>query len=64
MTKTTVYRMMFTRDRGFNLGDPLPSGLRDDQGARLPIGGRCMIDSILHLEALGHYILSVSHYSS
>jgi hypothetical protein len=62
MAKTTTHRLVFTRDRSFNLGDAIPSGQRDDQGARLPLGGRCMIDSILHLQLLGHYVLSVSHY--
>ena len=62
MTKTTSHRLVFTRDRSLNLGDALPSGLRDDQGARLPLGGRCMVDSILQLQGTGHFVVSVSHY--
>jgi hypothetical protein len=62
MSKTTTHRLVFTRDRSLRLGDALPSGQRDDQGARLPLGGRCMVDSILHLQAVGQYVVSVSHY--
>jgi hypothetical protein len=62
MAKTTSHRLVFTRDRSLNLGDAIPPGQRDDQGARLPFGGRCMVDSILHLPAMGQFVVSVSHY--
>jgi hypothetical protein len=48
MAKTSSHRLVFTKDRYLNLGDAVPSGTRDDAGARLPFGGRCMVDSIYH----------------
>jgi hypothetical protein len=62
MTKTTSHRLVFTKDRFLNLGDAIAPGLRDDEGARLPLGGRCMVDSILALAANGHFVVTVSHY--
>ena len=62
MSKTTSHRLVFTRDRSLNLGDAVPSGLRDDQGVRLPLGGRCMVDSIYHNQAAGQYVVTISHY--
>ena len=62
MAKTTLHRLVFTRDRSLNLGDAIPPGQRDDKGARLPLGGRCMVDSILHLREAGQFVVSVSHY--
>jgi hypothetical protein len=62
MNKTTSHRLVFTKDRLLNLGDAISPGLRDDEGARLPLGGRCMVDSILSLDATGRFIVTVSHY--
>ena len=62
MTKTTSHRLVFTTDRLLNLGDAIAPGLRDDEGARLPLGGRCMVDSILSLATSGHFVVTVSHY--
>jgi hypothetical protein len=62
MVKTTSHRLVFTKQRPLNLGDAVPSGLRDDLGARLPLGGRCMVDSIYHNLAAGQYVVTVSHY--
>jgi hypothetical protein len=62
MKKTTSHRLVFTRNHSLNLGDAIPSGLKDDEGVRLPFGGRCMVDSILHLPESGRFIVSVSHY--
>ena len=63
MQKITSHRLVFTSDRSLRLGDAIPSGLRDDEGARLPLGGRCMVDSILHRPDAGQFIVSVSHYA-
>ena len=62
MIKTTSHRLVFNSDRLLNLGDAISPGLRDDEGARLPLGGRCMIDSILSLEPTGRFVVTVSHY--
>jgi hypothetical protein len=62
MIKTTSHRLVFTSDRRLNLGDALSPGLKDDEGARLPFGGRCMVDSILLLPTTGHFVVTVSHY--
>ncbi len=37
-------------------------GLRDDEGKRLPFGGRCMVDSIYHNETSGQFVVTISHY--
>ncbi len=60
--RTTTHRLVFTRDRSLVLGDAMAPGLEDDRGARLPLGGRCMIDSILALTSPVQFIVSVSHY--
>jgi hypothetical protein len=62
MTRTSSHRLVFTRDRLLNLGDAIPSGTRDDEGARLPLGGRCMVDSIYHNVAMGQFVVTISHY--
>jgi hypothetical protein len=62
MAKTSSHRLVFTRDRFLKLGDPMTSGTRDDEGTRLPFGGRCMVDSIYHNVAAGQFIVTISHY--
>ncbi len=62
MAKTSSHRLVFNRDRYLNLGDAVPGGTKDDNGARLPFGGRCMVDSIYHNELAGHFVVTVSHY--
>jgi hypothetical protein len=62
MTKTSSHRLVFRKNGYLNLGDPLPGGLRDDAGTRLPVGGRCMVDSIYHNEVAGQFVVTVSHY--
>jgi hypothetical protein len=62
MAKTSSHRLVFTRDRLFKLGDAVPSGTRDDEGARLPFGGRCMVDSIYHNVAASQFVVTISHY--
>ena len=62
MTKTSSHRLVFKKDRFLKLGDAVPSGLRDDEGVRLPFGGRCMVDSIYHNEVAGQFVLTISHY--
>ncbi len=62
MLKITSHRLVFKTNHSLKLGDAIPSGLRDDEGAHLPMGGRCMIDSILHRPEAGQYIVTVSHY--
>jgi hypothetical protein len=62
MAKTSSHRLVFTRDRALNLGDAVPSGLKDDNGVRLPFGGRCMVDSIYHNEIAGQFVVTISHY--
>jgi hypothetical protein len=62
MTRTSSHRLVFTRDRLLNLGDMIPSGTRDDEGKRLPHGGRCMVDSIYHNVAVGQFVVTISHY--
>jgi hypothetical protein len=62
MAKTSSHRLVFLKNRALSLGDPMPSGLKDDMGKRLPLGGRCMVDSTYHNEALGQYVVTVSHY--
>ena len=62
MAKTSTHRLVFTRDRLLKLGDALPSGTRDDNGVRLPFGGRNMVDSIYHNVGAGQFVVSISHY--
>jgi len=62
MAKTSSHRMVFTKDRYLKLGDAIPCGTRDDNGVRLPFGGRCMVDSIYHNEAVGQFVVTISHY--
>lgn len=62
MAKTSSHRLVFLKNRSLSLGDSMPSGLKDDMGARLPLGGSCMVDSTYHNEALGQYVVTVSHY--
>ena len=62
MAKTTSHRLVFTRDRLLNLGDAVPCGTRDDEGVRLPFGGRCMVDSIYHNVTAGQFVVTISHY--
>jgi hypothetical protein len=62
MPKTSLHRLVFLQDRALNLGDAMPSGLRDDAGTRLPMSGRCMVDSIYHNQPLGQFVVTVSHY--
>jgi hypothetical protein len=62
MAKTSSHRLVFLKNRSLSLGDAMPGGLRDDQGVRLPFGGRCMVDSIYHNEAAGQFVVTVSHY--
>ncbi len=40
----------------------MQSGTRDDEGTRLPFGGRCMVDSIYHNVGAGQFVVTVSHY--
>ena len=62
MSRTSSHRLVFTRDRLLNLGDAIPSGTRDDEGKRLPLGGQCMVDSIYHNVAVGQFVVTISHY--
>jgi hypothetical protein len=62
MTRTSSHRLVFTRDRHLKLGDAIACGTRDDEGKRLPFGGRCMVDSIYHNVAVGQFVVSISHY--
>jgi hypothetical protein len=62
MAKTSSHRLVFTRDRGLQLGDAVPCGTRDDAGTRLPFGGRCMVDSIYHNVNAGQFVVTISHY--
>ncbi len=62
MAKTSSHRMVFTRDRLLKLGDAVPCGTQDDDGKRLPFGGRCMVDSIYHNVGAGQFVVTVSHY--
>ena len=62
MPKTSSHRLVFLKNRSLNLGDPMPCGLKDDSGTRLPFGGHCMVDSIYHNEAAGQFVVTVSHY--
>jgi hypothetical protein len=62
MLKTSSHRLVFTRDRLLNLGDAMPCGTRDDEGKRLPLGGRCMVDSIYHNVTVGQFVVTISHY--
>ncbi len=62
MAKTSSHRLVFAKDRFLNLGDAVPSTLRDDSGKRLPVGGRCMVDSIYHNEVAGQFVVTISHY--
>ncbi len=63
MPKTTSHRLVFTRDRLLKLGDAVLSGTRDDEGVRLPFGGRCMVDSIYHNVSAGQFVVTISHYA-
>ena len=62
MAKTSSHRLVFKKDRFLHLGDAVPAGTRDDEGARLPFNGRCMVDSIYHNEAAGQFVVTVSYY--
>jgi hypothetical protein len=62
MAKISSHRLVFLKDRSLSLGDPILSGLRDDAGSRLPLGGRCMVDSIYHNVGVGQFVVTVSHY--
>ena len=62
MAKTTSHRLVFTQDRLLKLGDAITSGTRDDEGVRLPFGGRCMVDSIYHNVTAGQFVVTISHY--
>ncbi len=62
MAKTSTHRLVFTRDRMLKLGDAVPCGTRDDEGVRLPFGGRCMVDSIYHNVGAGQFVVSISNY--
>lgn len=62
MASISSHRLVFLTNRALNLGDAIPSGLKDDVGVRLPMGGRCMVDSIYHNEAAGQFVVTVSHY--
>lgn len=62
MAKTSSHRLVFRRDRFLKLGDAMPSGTRDDEGMRLPLGGRCMVDSVYHNVDAGKFVVTVSHY--
>lgn len=62
MAKISSHRLVFLKDRSLVLGASLPSGSGDDAGKRLPVGGRCMIDSIYHNVAVGQFVVTVSHY--
>jgi hypothetical protein len=62
MAKISSHRLVFLKDRYLALGDPFPSGSSDDAGVRLPVGGRCMIDSIYHNVAVGQFVVTISHY--
>ena len=62
MARTSSHRLVFTRDRLLKLGAPITSGTRDDEGVRLPFGGRCMVDSIYHNVTAGQFVVTISHY--
>ena len=62
MAKPSIHRLVFHKDRFLKLGDALPSGTKDDNGVRLPFGGKCMVDSIYHNELAGQFVVSISHY--
>jgi hypothetical protein len=62
MARTSSHRLVFTRDRLLKLGDAMQSGTQDDEGKRLPFGGRCMVDSIYHNVAMGQFVVTISHY--
>ncbi len=40
----------------------MQSGTQDDEGKRLPFGGRCMVDSIYHNVGNGQFVVTISHY--
>ena len=62
MARTSSHRLVFTRDRLLKLGDAMQSGTQDDEGKRLPFGGRCMVDSIYHNVTNGQFVVTISHY--
>ena len=62
MVKTYSHRLVFKRDRLLKLGDPMPGGTWDDEGTRLPFGGRCMVDSIYHNTVIDQFIVTISCY--
>jgi hypothetical protein len=62
MPKTSSHRLVFFKARSLSLGDPIPTGMSDDTGKRLPVGGRCMVDSVYHNEVAGQFVVTVSHY--
>ena len=62
MSKTSSHRLVFTNNRFLNLGDAVPLGTKDDAGKGLPVGGRCMVDSVYHNTVAGQFIVTISHY--
>ena len=61
MEKYTSHRMVFNKC-GWSLGDAVRCGMKDDFGARVPMGRRAMVDSIYHNTAIGQFIVTVSCY--
>jgi hypothetical protein len=61
MDKYTSHRLVFNKC-GWNLGDAVPCGLKDDFGTRLPGGRKAMVDSIYHNTALDQFIVTISCY--
>jgi hypothetical protein len=62
MDKYTSHRLVFDKC-SWNLGDTVPCGLKDDAGARVPMGRRAMVDSIYHNTVINKFILTISCYS-
>jgi len=61
MDKYTSHRLVFNKC-GWNLGDAVPCGMKDDFGKRLPGGRKAMVDSIYHITAIDQFIVTVSCY--
>jgi hypothetical protein len=61
MDKYTSHRLVFNKCP-WSLGDPVPVGIKDDAGSRLPFGRRAMVDSIYHNLAIDQFIVTVSCY--
>jgi hypothetical protein len=61
MDKYTSHRMVFDKC-SWSLGDPVPCGIKDDTGTRLPFGRRAMVDSIYHNPVSQKFIVTVSCY--